>query len=345
MRKFKAQKNRVTTLMRQKKKIYVAQRMSDCMSDRRKMWKVLKGIFKNNLGEEKIPNPLPKKLLIGHNLIEGTQEKLNALNQHFVQVGTTIKSKLNTENCGRPRTSSMPQRNEDSIFLHPITTTEIIDTIASLKSDAAQGYDNISTKTMKQIMPHLATSLLPLLNDCLTSGHFPTTFKKTVVVSIYKGTGDRADPNNYRPVSIISNLSKILEKILYTRFLDFLSSSGFFANHQFGFLPGSNTTAAVLQAIDKIKSGLDEGACVAALFFDISKAFDCVDHALLLEEMERIGIRGVARDLKENYLFGRTQKIRSTEGCSEDAFMITGIPQGSALSTLLFLIYTNDLHE
>lgn len=343
--KFKAQKNRVTAIIRRKKRIFVARKIDECMNDKRKMWKILGGIFKNNLSCSQATNLMPEKLVVGQETFTDPQAKLNGLNGHFAKVGTTVKQRLNDQYGNRPRNTRMPSRNQQSIFLDPVTVEELSSTIMSLKSEASSGYDNVSARTLKQALPHLTTALLPLINQCFTTGHFPSTFKRTIIIPLYKGTGDKSDPNNYRPVSIISNLSKLFEKILYKRILTFLTNSNFFANYQFGFLPGSNTTTAILQAVDRIKSGLDDGDSVAALFFDISKAFDCVEHELLLEKLDRVGIRGVANELIQDYLFGRTQRVRAGEGNSTDTFMVSGIPQGSALSTLLFLIYTNDLHE
>ena len=218
--------------------------------------------------------------------------------------------------------------------------------IKSLRANAATGLDDIDARTLREVAQELATALLPHVNECLSSGHFPTTFKSSLVTPIYKGKGNKSDCENYRPISIISNLAKIFEKLLYQRLLAFFVQENLLPPSQFGFIPGSNTAAAVLHAVNKIKTGLDNGKLVTALFLDISKAFDCVDHALLLEKLERLGVRGVANDLVRGYLFGRGQKVGADGHLSEGDFLVTGVPQGgSSLSTLLYLAYTDDMYQ
>lgn len=343
--KYKAQKNKVTALIRWKKKIYVTKRIGEGLNNSRKLWQIMRGVFKNQLNSNRKTNPLPDSLKIAQTTITDKDAKLNALNQHFINVGTVVRYTLNMSNGNRPRTI-YPTWNEDkTIFLYPTTKMEITKIITALRSDAAAGYDNISPKTLKEVKELLAEAISPLINQCLEEGRFPTTFKQTIVIPIYKGSGEKHDCNNYRPISLISNLSKIMEKLIYDRLTGFLTSTRFFASNQYGFLPGSNTTTAILHAIDKIKSGLDDAKHVAALFFDISKAFDCVDHALLLSKLENAGIRGKANDIIQDYLFARRQKVMAEEKSSQEAFILNGIPQGSSLSSLLFLIYTNDLHK
>lgn len=343
--KYKKQKNKVTAMIRWKKKIFIAKKINDGLSNSRNMWRIMKGIFKNNLSGKEDPNPLPDCLQVDNHPITNKIDKLNTLNKHFVSVGTNIRNELNQTHGHKPRTVYPSTRVDKTIFLHAATKQEIVKIITNLKSNAAVGYDSISSKSLKEVKEQLAEAITPLINQCLEEGHFPTTFKQTIIISIYKGTGDKLNCNNYRPISLISNLAKIMEKLIYERLINFLTQTRYFAPNQYGFLPNSNTTTAVLHAVNEIKAGLDDGNYVAAMFFDISKAFDCVDHALLLEKMENAGIRGKANDIIQEYLFARRQKVKAENEYSQEAFIVNGIPQGSGLSSLLFLIYTNDLHE
>ena len=288
---------------------------------------------------------MPHQLRKGDQTATTTAEKIDLMNQHFVNTGKETRQKLDEEFSHRPRKSFVSRRINRSIYLFPATNVELVQVIRSLRCKAATGLDGIDTRTLKSVTHDLAETILPLMNNCLLNGHFPSTFKKTLVIPVYKGTGDRADCNNYRPISIISNLAKIFEKLLYERIMHFLVQEKFFSPSQFGFQLGSNTTTAVLHAIDRIKCGLDDGKHVTALFLDISKAFDCVDHTLLLDKLEKAGIRGKAHELIVDYLFGRELRVRSDGVLSVESFMTTGIPQGSSLSTLLYLVYTNDLYD
>lgn len=343
-RRLKSQKNYVTSLTRRKKNNFISNMIERSLTNQRQMWKVLKKVFSNSFDgskQDKLPDSMHKENITA----SSTQDKVEMLNQHFVDTGKSTRQKLESDYGHRPRKSFTTKRVSRSIYLFPTSTGELNQIIKELKSDAATGMDGIDTRTLKTLSKDLAEAILPMINECLVSGHYPITFKKTLIIPVYKGVGDKRDPNNYRPISIISNLAKIFEKLLYKRIMEFLTKEKFFAPSQFGFLPGSNTTAAVLHAINKIKNGLDSGKHVSALFLDISKAFDCVDHVLLLEKLERAGIRGNAHDLIANYLFGRGLRVKSEGILSGEAFMTTGIPQGSSLSTLLYLIYTNDFYE
>lgn len=175
----------------------------------------------------------------------------------------------------------------------------------------------------------------------LKHGNFPDSFKEARVKALYKRNGSRKKTNNYRPISVLSNVSKIFEKLIYNRLYRFLSDNDLISPNQFGFLPRSNTTTATLHAISKIKESLDRKLLTAATFIDISKAFDSVEHYTLLQKLENYGIRGKCNLLVQNYLIGRGQTVATTKHSSDFGAIEFGIPQGSSLSSLLFLIYIN----
>lgn len=180
------------------------------------------------------------------------------------------------------------------------------------------------------------------INRCLKEGLFPETFKEARIRALYKGTGSRKKSTNYRPISVLSNLAKIFEKLLYLRFYAYFADNELIAPTQFGFLPRSNTTTAALHAISRIQQSLNDRKTTAAVFIDVAKAFDSVDHAQLLRKLEDAGIRGKAHLVMQNYLFARRQRVVSNETHSEDQYTRYGIPQGSCLSSLLFILYVND---
>lgn len=193
----------------------------------------------------------------------------------------------------------------------------------------------------------LSKALVNPINKCIKDGHFPSSFKESRVKAIYKGTGSRKQCSNYRPISVISNLSKIFEKLLYTRFYDFLYENDTISENQFGFLPKSSTTTAALHAITHIQKAMDDThlRATAAVFIDVAKAFDSLSHETLLRKLDILGVRGTANRIIEDYLFGRKQRVQSEEEHSKFQYVKHGVPQGSALSSLLFLIYVNDCLE
>lgn len=176
----------------------------------------------------------------------------------------------------------------------------------------------------------------------MREGHFPETFKEARVKALYKGKGSRKKCSNYRPISVLSNMSKILEKLLYQRIYSFFSKNNIIATTQFGFLPQSNTTSAVLHAISRIKQSMNERKVTGAVFIDIAKAFDSIHHETLLNKLYQLGIRGKSNELLQSYLFGRRQRTCHDKLSSTTGFLNYGTPQGSNLSSLLFLTYIND---
>jgi hypothetical protein len=264
--------------------------------------------------------------------------------EYFATIAENLKENLLDENFNQPTTLTMTYDSDRSILMYPTTRTEIKSIIDGLKNDAASGLDACSSKILKKLSDDLSPFLVRAVNKSMRDGRFPTGFKAARIVAIHKG-GNKLDPGNYRPIAVLSCLSKIFERVLYNRIANFLEGTDFFDSNQFGFLPRSSTTSAALAAVSRIRMSLDKGCYTAAIFIDVSKAFDCVDHSILLTKLFRCGVRGNGFKIIQDYLFARTQVISSSQGESSSKFMTRGVPQGSSLSALLFLIYINDIFE
>ena len=195
---------------------------------------------------------------------------------------------------------------------------------------------------MKKIGDIFIEAMTGAINRSLKEATFPDTFKVARVTPIFKG-GDSTKCSNYRPVSIIPNPSKIPETVIYNRLEQFARENNLIHENQFGFMKGSSTISAVLTAVYKCIDSVEAKRSTALIFIDIQKAFDCVDHALLLEKLEQLGIRGQMFEILRNYLFARRQKVRAGGHSSEYRYTRCGIPQGSVLSTLLFILFINDV--
>ena len=235
----------------------------------------------------------------------------------------------------------IPRNYNINLFLTPATTDEIGIIIDKLK-ECATGWDNIPSKIIKDSKEILKPTLMHIINNSLISGIFPTELKLANVVPIFK-TGSTEEITNYRPVSLLTTFSKIYEKNFYNRLLKFLKDQNILFISQFGFLENSSTYMAIISLLDKIIEALDSGRVAIGIFIDFSKAFDTVNHSILLDKLDHYGIRGIAKQWVDSYLRDRQLYCTYLDSKSSMQTMKCGVPQGSILGPLLFLIYINDM--
>ena len=276
-----------------------------------------------------------------NNRVTEKKDIANSFNNFFSTIGEKLannfnKSKINNNNYNI-------KNNKNSMFLLPTHHFEVQKIIKSLKNKAG-GVDGISNKILKNISDYILDPLVYVINISIDNAIYPDHFKIAEVVPIFK-SNEKFLPTNYRPISLISNLAKIYEKILHNRLNDFFTKNKIISKNQYGFIKNSGTKDAIADFSNHIYKSLDSSSCTAAVLLDFSKAFDTVNHNILLAKLETYGIRGKVFSLIKSYLSDRQQYVRVNGIVSNLAKINIGVPQGTILGPLFFIIYMNDIFQ
>ena len=287
---------------------------------------------------------LPDQFVINGDSITNKSVIAENFNHHFATIGSDLASSI--ENVENITNDHYLRGNIHSEFqFHQIDIEMVENTIQNLNSTKSTGYDGLSIDLIKQIGHIIAEPLSFIINCSLALSIFPEKLKIAKIIPIYK-KGDKHQIENYRPISILPVISKVFEKVAYNQLFEYFSQNKLLFDSQYGFRKFHSTEHAVLELLEKLILNIDKGQMPVAVFLDLSKAFNTLDHQILLHKLKYYGIQESALNWIHSYLYNRSQYVEVDSRIkSEKVTLNIGVPQGSILGPLLFIIYTNDLHN
>ena len=227
-------------------------------------------------------------------------------------------------------------------MLSKVTEEVVRAKVKALKLGKAVGHDNIPARFLVDAADVIAPCLTYLINLSIEQGKCPSLFKLARVIPLYK-KGTKTDPGNYRPISILCSVSKVVERIIHEQINQYLSTHNLLFDLQSGFRKSHSTDTCLLYLTDYIRLEVDKGKYCGMVMLDLQKAFDTVHHGILLNKLEALGFDGLTLQWVRSYLVGRKQVVDMNGTLSPPLTLSSGVPQGSILGPLFFLLYVNDM--
>ena len=338
---FKRIRNKVNSILRNEKRNWQRKKFKDCedVNDTKQIWKTVKSSLNWTT------SGAPTQLFYGGKLENQPSGLATCMNQFFISKVENLRESIGRSNINPLSKLQQLMSTRTCVFklkpVHPDTVDELI---SNLRNSGSAGLDYIDTGIIKLVKDEILPPVTHVINLSIKQSRFPSTFKKAKVVPLHK-SGDRLNPKNYRPVAILPVLSKLLERAVFIQMIDYFETNNLLHPNHHGFRANHNTTTALIQMFDTWVEAMDKEEATGVCLLDMSAAFDMVCHPVLLDKLVLYGFDKASHEWIRSYLDGRKQTVCIDGTCSPLLSLEVGVPQGSIIGPLLYIIFTNDLPE
>ena len=332
---FKRLRNEVNNAIKNVKKSYYYKTFEVYNGNSRKTWETI-----NEVTRRKSDKAVINELELNGTRITNSTEIAEGFNNFFAEIGPELSRDI--EEVGTSFDEYILQTSNCFSFQR-VTQSHVLSYLNKLCKRKATGLDSVSARLLRECPDLISGSLALIFNQSIDTGIFPDEWKNARITPLFKKAGSRSDPSNYRPISIIPVVAKVFEQIIYDQLYHYLNENNLLSRHQSGFRSLHSTVTALIEATDNWSLNIDRGFVNAVVFLDLKKAFDTVDHSILLSKLQAYGIQGSTNQWFCSYLKNRTQTCLVNGNKSSKMFLRCGVPQGTILGPLLFLLYINDL--
>ena len=333
--RYKHERNVTNNSIKQAKQRYFIDNLESSKSNPRKTWKLINEVTsrKKNMTKD------ISEIQIGNKSITSTPELAEIFNKHFIEIGPKLASEIPISNI-KPESYLTP--TVKSFTLQSPNVDMVCKLLRGINEKKATGLDKIPCKLLKLAADVLAPSLTDIFKCAIDTGIFPDEWKLARVTPIFK-KGAKSELNNYRPISVIPIVAKIFERVIFDQLYNYFNENELLTSAQSGFRSLHSTLTALLEATNNWSVNIDNGLLNGVIFIDLKKAFDTINHEILIRKLSNYGVDRNFLTLIKSYLNNRSQKCSVNGSLSNAGIISFGVPQGSLLGPLLFLVYINDL--